>query len=309
VPLRLLVIVGPTASGKTRFGVNLAHALGSEIVSADSRQVYRGLDIGSGKDMQEYRQVTPAVRCHLIDVADPRSVYTVFHYQRDCYRVLEDRQPEISKGDVPLLMVGGTGLYVEAVLRGYRIANVPEDVELRRRLMQREHDELVRELGDLDPELARRTDCHSKKRVVRALEIVSYGRRRPVCHSDPPPPFGFAVFGIHVPREELFRRIDVRLDERLEQGLVAEVQELLDAGVAPERMELLGLEYREVTAYLTGAKTEQQMTDDLRHGIRRFAKRQLTYFRGFPRRGIELTWVGPDDHEFVLQHPWVVAAG
>jgi len=309
MPLRLLVIVGPTASGKTRFGVNLAHALGSEIVSADSRQVYRGLDIGSGKDMQEYRQVTPPVRCHLIDVADPRSVYTVFHYQRDCYRVLEDRKPEISRGDVPLLMVGGTGLYVEAVLRGYRIANVPEDVELRRRLMQRDHDELVRELASLDPELARRTDCDSKKRVVRALEIVSYGRRQPVCYSDPPPPFDFAVFGIHVPHEELFQRIDVRLDERLEQGLVAEVRRLLDAGVTPERMELLGLEYREVTAHLTGAKTEQQMIDDLRHGIRRFAKRQLTYFRGFPRRGIDLTWVGPDDHEIVLQHPWIADAG
>jgi tRNA dimethylallyltransferase len=162
---------------------------------------------------------------------------------------------------------------------------------------------------DLDPELAQRTDCDSKKRVVRAHEIVSYGRRRPVCYSDPPPPFDFAVFGIQVPREELFRRIDGRLDERLEQGLIAEVQGLLDAGVTAERLELLGLEYREVTAHLTGAKTEQQMIDDLRHGIRRFAKRQLTYFRGFPRRGIELTWVGQEDHELVLQHPWVGDAG
>lgn len=304
--VRLLVVVGPNASGKTRLGVEVAHRLGSEIVSADSRQVYRGLDIGSGKDLEEYRRVTPPVPCHLIDVADPRSIYTVFHYQRDCYRLLaqKEREPSYASG-LPLLMVGGTGLYVEAVLRGYRIANVPEDVELRRRLMQRDRDELVEELDRLDPDLAERTDRRSKKRVVRALEIATHARHRPVRYSDPPPVrIDHAVYGIRIPRDELHRAIDARLDARLKLGLIAEVEGLLAAGVTPARMALLGLEYREVTAHLLGEKTEQQMIDDLRSGIRRFAKRQVTWFRGFQRRGIAIEWIGPSDHEIPLQHRW-----
>jgi tRNA dimethylallyltransferase len=299
--------VGPNASGKTRLGVNVAHCLGSEIISADSRQVYRGLDIGSGKDLDEYRQVTPPVPVHLIDVADPHSVYSVFQYQSDCYRLLADKEHESAFGKgLPLVMVGGSGLYVEAVLRGYRIADVPEDAALRRELMQRKHADLVGELCQLDPELAERTDCESTKRVVRALEIARFARHHPVKYSEPPPVMiEHAVFGIRIPRDELHRRIDARLEERLEQGLIAEVEGLLAAGVTPERMEVLGLEYREVTAYLTGAKTERQMINDLRHGIRRLAKRQLTWFRGFPRRGIEITWIDSDDRAALLEHPWV----
>jgi tRNA dimethylallyltransferase len=302
----LLVIVGPNAVGKTRLGVRVAHALGSEILSADSRQVYRGLDIGAGKDLEEYRQVSPPVPYHLIDVADPRTIYSLFHYQRDCYRILERTatQRPYSVG-VPLVLVGGTGLYVEAVLRGYRIANVPEDKELRERLMRRDHGELTAELRRLDPELARQTDCSSKKRVVRALEIAEYARHHAVRYSRPPPAtIEHAVFAVEIEREELHRRIDARLLSRIDQGLLREVQGLLDRGVTPARMELLGLEYREVTAFLTGRKSEQLMIDDLRRGIRRLAKRQMTWFRGLPRRGIDVSWIGPDDHEVVLRHPW-----
>jgi len=246
------------------------------------------------------------VPVHLLDVADPRDVYTVYHFQRDAYRLLEDKAGDPRfRGGLPLVMVGGSGLYVEAVLRGYRIANVPEDVELRERLMQRDYEELVRELTELDPELAQRTDLDSKKRVVRGLEIASYAQRHAVSYSGPPPvEIDHAVFAIDVPRDELFRRIDIRLDARLEQGLIAEVESLLGAGVSPERLTLLGLEYREVSAYLTGAKSEQQMVEDLRHGIRRFAKRQMTWFRGLPRRGIDLTWIGPEEEERLLKHPW-----
>ena len=304
--IRLLVIVGPTACGKTSLGVDVAHALGSEIVSADSRQVYRGLDIGSGKDLVEYGRVTPPVPYHLIDVADPRTVYSVMHYQRDCYAVLERKARErpFAEG-VPLLMVGGTGLYVEAVLRGYRIANVPENVELRERLMERDHAELVRTLERMDAELAARTDRSSKKRVVRALEIAERAREGEVRYSEPcPVPIEYAVYGVEVSREEVCRRIDARLDARLEQGLVAEVRELLDAGVTPERMAVLGLEYREVTAYLTGAKSGQRMRDDLRTGIRKLAKRQRTWFRGLPRRGIDVTWIGPEDADAMIGHDW-----
>ncbi len=285
--VRLLVIVGPTACGKTSLGVDVAHALGTEIVSADSRQVYRGLDIGSGKDLEEYRRVTPPVRCHLIDVADPRSIYSLFHYQRDCYDLLE----RWDGSDLPLVMVGGTGLYVEAVLNGYRIPNVPENVELRNRLMRRDRDDLVGELRRADPELAERTDCSSKKRVVRALEIVDHGQTNPVQYSQPPSvEIEHRVFGIEIPREALHARIDARLDARMNQGLIAEVQGLLSAGVTPERMRQLGLEYREVTAHLMGEKTIDRMLDDLRQEIRRLAKRQSTWFRGLPRRGINVTW-------------------
>ena len=309
--IRLLVIVGPNASGKTRLGVDVAHALGSEIISADSRQVYRGLDIGSGKDLEDYSRVSPPVPYHLIDVAEPDTIYALFHYQRDCYRLLERKAGERPCVDgVPLVMVGGTGLYVEAILRGYRMANVPEDVELREALMQREHEELIDELQRVVPDLASRTDCSSKKRVVRALEVAEYARDHEVQYSEPPPvAIEHAVYGIEIERDELHCRIDGRLAARMDEGLLAEVQGLLDAGVTPARMGMLGLEYREVTALLTGTKSEQQMTDDLRRGIRRLAKRQMTWFRGLPRRGIEVTWIGPDDLDAVLEHPWCGTVG
>jgi tRNA dimethylallyltransferase len=306
VSIRLLVLIGPTASGKTRLGVEVAHALGSEILSADSRQVYRGLDIGSGKDLDEYSEVTPPVPYHLVDVADPAEVYSVFHYQRDCYRLLEEKErvPAHARG-LPLLMVGGTGLLVEAVLRGYRIPNVPEDEVLRRRLMRRNHAELLEELRRADAELFSRTDRNSKKRVVRALEIAHHARERPLQYSPPPPVrVEYAVFAIDVPADELRRRIDARLEERLAAGMIDEVQGLLDAGVSLARMAQLGLEYREVAAYLTGKKTEQGMIDDLRRGIRQFAKRQRTWFRGLPRRGIDVTWIAADDRNAMLEHPW-----
>jgi len=304
--IRLLVLVGPTTSGKTRLGVEVAHRLDSEIISADSRQVYRGLDIGSGKDLNEYREVTPPVPYHLIDVADPREVYSVFHYQRDCYRLLEEKECDPSfGGGRPLVMVGGTGLLVEAVLRGYRIPNVPEDETLRRRLMRKKHAELVQELRSADARLFLRTDCSSKKRVVRALEIANEARQHPVRYSPPPPVrIDHAVFVIDVPPDELRRRIDIRLEQRLEQGMIAEVERLLAAGVPEARMAQLGLEYREVTAYLSGTKSEQDMLDDLRRGIRKFAKRQRTWFRGLSRRGLEVSWIGPEDHDALLRHPW-----
>ena len=190
------------------------------------------------------------------------------------------------------------------------MANVPEDVELRERLMQREHEEMSDELQRLDPDLAQRTDCSSKKRVVRALEIAAYACDHEVQYSKPPPvAIEHAVYGIDVPQDELHRRIDARLMARMDEGLLAEVQGLLDAGVTPARMEMLGLEYREMTAFLTGRKSEQQMTDDLRRGIRRLAKRQMTWFRGLSRRGIDVTWIGPDDHDVVLRHPWCGEVG
>ena len=302
--VRILVVIGPTASGKTRLGVEVAHQLTSEILSADSRQTYRGLNIGSGKDLDEYQKVEPPVPYHLIDVEEPSQIYSLFRFQQDCYHLLEtkSREQPFARG-VPLVMVGGSGLYIEAVLKGYRIADVPEDVELRNSLMLRDHEDLLRELDRLDPEQKGQTDRASKKRVVRALEIAQHAVDHEVRYSVPPPvPINCAVFGIDVPRDELWRRIDVRIDQRLRQGLIDEVRDLRRAGLSEARMNQLGLEYREVTAYLTGTKTKQQMLEDLRRGIRQFAKRQRTWFRGLPARGIDVTWVGPGDHGVLLKH-------
>lgn len=296
--LRLIAIVGPTATGKTRLAVDLAHRLGSEIISADSRQVYVGLDIGTGKDLEEYSRVSPPVPYHLIDVCDPRQVYTLFDYQQDCYRLLRAKAAEdrFGSGTVPLLLVGGSGLYTEAVLRGFRIADVPENRELRVRLMRRGHGELVERLRRTAPDLYRDTDLKSKKRVVRALEIAEHANLSPTRAGAP---LGIdiesAVFGVHVDRAELRRRIALRVERRLDQGMVDEVRSLLAAGVSHDRLSSLGLEYRIVGEYLRGVISHDVMREALKTRIGQFAKRQMTYFRGMERRGIPVRWISPDD--------------
>jgi tRNA dimethylallyltransferase len=301
--LHVLAIVGPTACGKTRLGVEVAHRLGSEIVSADSRQVYRGLDIGTGKDLAEYAEVDPPIPYHLIDVADPEEVYTLFRFQQDCYHVLRElssRSPFADRA-VPVIMVGGSGLYVEAVVRDYRLADVPNNAPLRARLDDRDLEQLVVELKQRWPDLAVETDVTSKRRVIRALEIAEYGETYPVPYGDPPGvSLEFSVFGIEIAREELRRHIGLRLRERLEEGMIEEVQGLLDRGLDSGRLEDLGLEYREVAAYLLGKKSREEMASDLELAIGRFAKRQQTWFRGMERRGVPIRWIGPEDVDLIL---------
>ena len=301
--LHVLVIVGPTACGKTRLGVEVAHRLGSEIVSADSRQVYRGLDIGTGKDLAEYAEVEPPVPYHLIDVADPEEVYTLFRYQQDCYRVLRELASRTPFADhsVPVIMVGGSGLYVEAVVRQYRLADVPANAELRIRLGDRDLEQLVVDLKQRWPDFAVETDVTSKRRVIRAFEIAEYGETHPVRYGEPPGlSLSFTVFGVEVTREELRRRIGLRLRERLEEGMVEEVQGLLDLGLGPARLEDLGLEYREIASYLQGKKSREEMTSDLETAIGRFAKRQQTWFRGMERRGTPIQWIGSENADVML---------
>jgi tRNA dimethylallyltransferase len=301
--LHLVAIVGPTACGKTRLGVEVAHCLGSEIVSADSRQVYRGLDIGTGKDLAEYAEVDPPVPYHLIDVADPEEVYTLFRYQQDCYRVLREMASRAPFADhsAPVIMVGGSGLYVEAVVRDYRLADVPNNAELRTRLDEHDFEHLVAELRQRWPDLAVETDMTSKRRVIRAFEIAEFGERHPVPYGEP---LGVAlrvsVFGIEIAREEIRRRIGLRLQARLEEGMVEEVQGLLDGGLSPDRLDDLGLEYREIGAFLLGKKSREEMITDLEHAIGRFAKRQQTWFRGMERRGTPIRWIEPEDVDLIL---------
>ena len=301
--LHVVVIAGPTASGKTRLGVEAAHRLGSEIVSADSRQVYRGLDIGTGKDLEEYARVEPPVPYHLIDIADPEEVFTLFRYQEACYRLFEEfaaRAP-FADGGVPVLMVGGSGLYIEAVVRQYRLADVPMDREFRAPLEQLPRTRLVERLRTEAPEIAADTDLSNSRRVIRGLEIAEYAKASPIRFSEPPAAsFTSTVLGVETERSELRRRIGRRLRHRLEHGMIDEVRGLLDRGLSRGRLDELGLEYREVAAFLDGEKDKEQMITDLESAIRRFAKRQQTWFRGMERRGVPIRWIAADDVESVV---------
>lgn len=301
--LRVLAIVGPTASGKTRLAVEVAHRLGSEILSADSRQVYRGLDLGTGKDLDEYRRVSPPVPYHLVDIVDPGMVYTLFDYQRDCYAVLRQRAADerFGSGRAPLLLVGGSGLYVEAVVRDFRIADVAEDPELRERLGREPRAELAARLARDAPELAERTDHSSRKRLVRALEIAAAAASGSSRTSEPPGlSIRWRVVGVRLERAELRRRIARRVRERLAAGMVEEVRGLLAAGLPPARLEALGLEYREIGAYVAGEVRYRDMVDRLTVKIGQLAKRQETWFSGMSRRGVPVRWVAPGDVAAVL---------
>jgi tRNA dimethylallyltransferase len=284
----IIVICGPTAAGKTRLGAGIAHEFGLEIISADSRQVYKGLDIGTGKDLEEYRFDGETVTCHLLNVEDPEKIYSLFRYQEDCYTVLRDLQ----NSGRSVLMIGGTGLYIEAVIRKFPIAQVPEDVELRRLFMREKKEELAERLKQENHDLYLSTDITSKKRIVRSLEIHEYSKRDEVRYSQAEDllirPH---VFCINPPKEELHAKIRARLRKRLDEGMLQEVQRLMKQGLATSRLLQLGMEYREITLYLTGKKSRNKMEEDLEREIRRMAKQQITYFRGFERRGLKVIWL------------------
>jgi tRNA dimethylallyltransferase len=285
-----LVVCGPTASGKTSLGVALALRYNGEIISCDSRQVYRGMDIGAGKDLSEYRTVTGTVSCHLIDIALPSEVYTVYRYQRDFYRCFGEI---LSRQRLPVV-VGGSGLYLEAVLRKYRISAVPENPRLRAELMERDKESLEMELRRLDPERFAATDRSSKKRIVRSLEVALAGAglaegdregERSAPEIDP------LVLGVQWERTALRERIRLRLERRFEQGMVDEVKRLLDSGIPQARFDMFGLEYGHIARYIRGEIEFDLMKQGLFRAICRFAKRQETWFRGMERRGIQIHWV------------------
>ena len=305
--MRLIVITGPTATGKTALAVGLAHRLGAEILSADSRQVYRGLDLGTGKDLAEYRRFDPPVPYHLIDIADPRDTYSLFQYQRDCYAALERLE---AAGHSVAILAGGTGMYLEAVLRGYRIANVRENPALRDALASRAREDLETELRACDPELAARTDLSSRKRIIRGLEIHAASKIQAVEFSRPlGVNLDFRVFATRWERAALRARIDARLDERLQEGMVAEVEGLLVAGIPRGRLDALGMEYREIAAFLAGEKTREGMVADLRHEIHMLAKRQETWFRGMDGRGVPVTWLEARQGSDEVIRQWEIKGG
>ncbi|TWJ18242.1 tRNA (adenosine(37)-N6)-dimethylallyltransferase MiaA [Geobacter argillaceus] len=284
----LLVILGPTASGKTRLGVAAAGELNGEIISADSRQVFRGMDIGTGKDLDEYGDVP----YHLIDILDPGEEFSVFAFQRLFVSAFNDIT---GRGRLPVL-VGGTGLYLDAVLRGYRMVEVPEDPTLRRKLADLPLETLRERLLGLNPKLHNSTDLIDRDRLVRAIEIATFERTAVEAEVPALPELSPLVFGIRFEREQLRRRITERLRARLSGGMIEEVEQLLAAGVPAERLDWYGLEYRFVTRFLRGELNRNDMFQKLNGAIHAFAKKQENWFRRMERHGVEIIRLdGGDD--------------
>jgi tRNA dimethylallyltransferase len=286
-PFNLLVLLGPTASGKTRVGVELASALDAEMISADSRQVFRGMDIGTGKDLAEYGEI----RHHLIDIAEPGSEFSLFAFQKAFIRAFAEIT---ARRKLPLL-VGGTGLYLDAVLRNYRLLEVPENPVLRAELADLDDAQLRQRLLALKPEQHNRTDLDDRERLLRAIEIAS---AEPTAAEAllALPQLAARVFGLRWPRETLRKRITARLKERLQGGMIEEVAALHAAGVAWESLEYYGLEYRYIGRYLQGELNRNDMTQQLNSAIHQFAKRQETWFRRMEKHGVTITWIDAD-HE------------
>lgn len=281
----MLAVVGPTACGKTSLAVELALALHGEVLSADSRQVYRGMDIGTGKDLNEYMRDGVAVPVHMVDIVDAGEKYNLFEFQRDFLHAYEKIR---SKGSLPI-MCGGSGMYVESVLRGYRLIPVPENTALRNELANKTLDELTAILATYK-KLHNNTDTDTVKRAIRAIEIEEYYKKIPVGEREFPKIRTLTV-GLDVSREVRRERISRRLHARMEQGLVEEVERLLASGFTAEQLIYYGLEYKFVTLYIKGELTRKQMIDELEIAIHQFAKRQMTWFRGMERRGIDVKWV------------------
>jgi tRNA dimethylallyltransferase len=282
---QLITIIGPTASGKTVFAAALAERLNTEVISADSRQVYRRMDIGTGKDFADYRVNGKTVPYHLIDICEPGTRYNVFEYQHDFFRAYEQIR---AKGKLPVLC-GGSGLYVEATLKGYRLWDVPQNQALRDSLKNRSLSELKNMLSAYG-KLHNTTDVDTPQRAIRAIEIEEYYVQHASARNEYEPLCSL-VIGLDISRELRREKISQRLHSRLAEGMIDEVRRLLDSGIPSEDLIYYGLEYKYVTLYLTGKLTRDEMVAQLEIAIHQFAKRQMTWFRGMERRGITVHWI------------------
>ena len=298
---KMITILGPTASGKTPLAVGLAAVVGGEIISADSRQVYRRMDIGTGKDLSEYQlnpqhpsptthHPTPTIPYHLIDICEPGTKYNLFQYQQDFYTAYTDI---VGRGVLPILC-GGTGLYIEAVLKGYQLSYVPQNPELRQRLEGKSLEELTQMLTELKAKsgsnMHNTTDVDTAQRAIRAIEIEEANLLHPYPHTTVPP-IPSTIIGVNIDRELRRQKITRRLKARLDEGMVDEVRSLLDSGIPADDLIYYGLEYKYVTEYLIGRLTYDEMFSRLEIAIHQFAKRQMTWFRGMERRGFTIHWI------------------
>ena len=291
---KMITILGPTASGKTPVAARLAAEIGGEIISADSRQVYRRMDIGTGKDLADYTITNNGepitIPYHLIDIREPGTKYNLFEYQQDFFTAYEDIR---GRGAVPILC-GGTGLYIEAVLKGYHLSPVPQNQKLRDSLEGKSLAELTQMLEELKARtgsvMHNKTDVDSCQRAIRAIEIETYNLEHPAPRRELPP-VESVIIGISIDRELRREKITRRLKARLEEGMVDEVRGLLNEGIAAEDLMYYGLEYKFVTEYVTGVTTYAEMFQRLEIAIHQFAKRQMTWFRGMERRGFKINWI------------------
>lgn len=281
----MITILGPTASGKTPLAAHLAKRIDAEIISGDSRQIYRGMDLGTGKDLVDYTVDGYAVPYHLIDIVDPGYKYNVFEFQRDFLEAYEDIR---SRGK-NIILCGGTGMYLESVLKGYRLIPVPENKELRDRLADKSLGELTEILAKYK-KLHNSTDVDTVKRAIRAIEIEEYYLKENV-DARPFPEIKSLIVGVDKSRELRREKISRRLRQRLDEGMVDEVKGLIDSGVSAEDLIYYGLEYKYLTLYVTGAMGYDDMVSQLEIAIHQFAKRQMTWFRGMERRGININWI------------------
>ena len=287
---KMITILGPTASGKTQLATRLAAAIGGEIISADSRQVYRKMDIGTGKDLAEYEVDGVEIPYHLINIAEPGTKYNLYQYQNDFHKAYND----IEERGKTSVLCGGTGLYIEAVLKGYALSPVPQNDVLRKKLENKTLAELTQMLVDLKAQtgtvMHNQTDVDSCQRAIRAIEIETYNIEHPVDLRAMPAVTSLVV-GVNIAREERRKKITGRLRQRLSEGMVDEIRSLIDNGVAPDDLIYYGLEYKYVTEYIIGKLTYDEMFKRLEIAIHQFAKRQMTWFRGMERRGIAIHWL------------------
>ena len=281
----LITILGPTASGKTVLAAALAAQLHTEIISADSRQIYRGMDIGTGKDLADYIVNGQSIPYHLIDICEPGYKYNVFQYQHDFFRVFRDIE---SRGKLPILC-GGTGMYIEAVLKGYKLLDVPQNPTLRQSLQGKSLAELEQILASYKV-LHNKTDVDSAQRAIRAIEIEEYYRTEAPGRNEYEP-INSLIIGVDIDRDTRRAKISQRLRARLAEGMVDEVHQLIDQGVKPDDLIYYGLEYKFVTQYVIGQLSYEEMVTQLEIAIHQFAKRQMTWFRGMERRGSTIHWV------------------
>lgn len=282
----LVTVLGPTATGKTSLAAHLATAIGGEVISGDSRQVYRGMDIGTGKDYGDYIVQGVEVPSHLVDIEDPGQHYNVYRFQNDFVNAFDDIQ---SRGRFPVLC-GGSGLYLEAVLKNYRLVQVPPNRELRRELEGKSLEELTEILRELKPGLHNTTDVETDRRAIRAIEIETYYRENPE-HEGLMPELNSLNIGVKVDRDVRRQRISRRLEQRLNEGMLEEVKALLASGLTPEQLIYYGLEYKYVTLHVIGRMSYREMFEQLEIAIHQFAKRQMTWFRGMEKRGTLIYWI------------------
>lgn len=284
----LITIIGPTASGKTTLAAHLAARLDTEIISGDSRQIYKGMDIGTGKDIADYTVNGKLIPYHLIDICEPGYKYNVFEYQHDFHKAFEQIK---EKNKMPILC-GGTGMYIEAVLKGYKLLDVPENKELRNSLKGKSLAELTQILASYKT-LHNKTDVDSAQRAIRAIEIEEYYK-----HTDPGKneynPINSLIIGIDIERELRRSKISKRLRVRLDEGMIDEIKGLLNRGISAEDLIYYGLEYKYITLYATGQISYNQMFTELEIAIHQFAKRQMTWFRGMERRGFTIHWINAE---------------